>query len=182
MVSIAYTKKLIKFSSWEVEVSNKTELTQVSKVVNKGLIITFSLLLILFGNFVHTAVAQVFLSVGYLNNLTGQQPPEETPFPFDADATTILISSGGIRSSHDTGVILLENLTDFAVTVDRGLRVTTDARDAQSRPPLFQIWDGFLPMVLSPGESLVLAETVNFNFDTSDVPDFNGGESTSDKR
>lgn len=141
--------------------------------LNTRLFATFLLLVILFGSFIHAATAQVVaLSVGYLNNLAGQPPIEFAPFPFDPDDTTILISSGNAASSHDTGIILFENLTEFAVTIDRGLRVTTDSRDRQSLPPLFQIWDGFLPIVLPPGQSLVLAETVNFNFDTSDVRDF----------
>jgi hypothetical protein len=122
--------------------------------------------------FMHPAKAQVVLSVGYLNNLNGLPAPEAIPSPFDPDAATILISNGGTTSTHDTGVIRLENQNEFPVTIDRGLRVTTDARDAQSRAPLFQIWDDFLPIVLSPGQSLIFAETANFNFDTSDVAEF----------
>lgn len=52
------------------------------------------------------------------------------------------------------------------------MRVTTPARDRESLPPLFQIWDDSLPKILPAGQSLVLAETVNFNFDTSDVGEF----------
>src|SRR5262249_54148147 len=61
----------------------------------------------------------------------------------------------------DTGVIRIENLTNAPITVDPGLNVVTQFGS-------FQIWDGSLPIVLSPGKNLVLAETVNFNFDTSD--------------
>lgn len=42
-------------------------------------------------------------------------------------------------------------------------------------PPLFQIWDEFLPIVLAPGATVVFAETANFNFDTSDVSEFSVG-------
>jgi hypothetical protein len=128
--------------------------------------------LTLFGTLVHGAAAQVVISVGYLNNLTGQPASDQSPLPFDPDAKTILISSGGTTSTHDTGVIRFENQNVVPVTVDRGLRVTTDKRDAESRPPIFQIWDDFLPIVLAPGQTLVIAETTNFNFDTSDVSEF----------
>lgn len=109
----------------------------------------------------HYAVpAEVTVYAGYLNNLTGL-PTAEVPNPFDSDVTTHLISSGGVLTGHDTGVVRFENLTSAAVTIDRGLRVTTEQN-------VFQIWDEFLPVVLDPGKSLVLAETINFNFDTSD--------------
>jgi hypothetical protein len=58
-------------------------------------------------------------------------------------------------------VIRFENRTNAPVTIDPGLRVTTEQG-------VFQIWDSFLPITLAPGQNLVLAETENFNLDTSD--------------
>jgi hypothetical protein len=116
---------------------------------------------ILLGSFRQPASGEVIVYVGYLNNLDGQPAPSVTPTPFDSDATTILISSGGVTTPHDTGVIRFENRTGAAVTIDRGLSVTTEQN-------VFQIWDEFLPITLAPRQNLVLAETVNFNFDTSD--------------
>ena len=101
------------------------------------------------------------MHVGYLNNLSGPPNPADTPTPFDPDATTtLLISSGGVSTRHDTGVIRFENRTSVTVSIDPGLRITTEQG-------VFQIWDKFLPIILAPGQNLVLAETENFNFDTS---------------
>jgi len=90
----------------------------------------------------------------------GTQNPADTPTPFDPDAQTRLISTGGVDTPHDTGVIRFENRTDSPVTIDPGLQVTTEQG-------VFQLWDSFLPITLAPGQNLVLAETENFNFDTS---------------
>src|SRR5262249_10863663 len=104
----------------------------------------------------------VTLYGGYLFNFGGSTPdPADIPTPFDPDTTTILISSGGVATLHDTGVLRFENRTDGAVIIDPGLRVTTEQG-------VFQIWDSFLPITLAPGQNLVLAETENFNFDASD--------------
>jgi hypothetical protein len=46
------------------------------------------------------------------------------------------------------------------VSIDPGLQVITEQG-------VFQLWDSFLPLTLAPGQNLVLAETANFNFDTS---------------
>jgi hypothetical protein len=43
--------------------------------------------------------------VGYLDTFRGIPNPAETPTPFDPDATTILISTGGVTTLHDTGVL-----------------------------------------------------------------------------
>jgi hypothetical protein len=100
--------------------------------------------------------------VGYLNNLSGPPKPADIPTPFDSDTTTMLISTGGVDTRHDTGVLRFENRTGVSVIIDRGLRVTTEQR-------VFQLWDSFLPLALAPGQNLVLAETGigEENFDTS---------------
>ena len=103
----------------------------------------------------------VIVHVGYLDNEHGTRNPAETPTPFDPDAQTRLISTGGVDTPHDTGVIRFENRTSGPVTIDRGLQVTTEQG-------VFQLWDDSLPITLAPGQNLVLAETENFNFDTSD--------------
>src|SRR5262249_2208615 len=65
----------------------------------------------------------VIVHVGYLNNLSGPPNPADIPIPFDSYATTMLISSGGVDTRHDTGVIRFENRTSSRVTIDRGLKV-----------------------------------------------------------
>jgi hypothetical protein len=102
----------------------------------------------------------LILYVGYLDTEHGTPNPEEIPTPFDADAQTVLISTGGVATPHDTGVLRLENRTVAPVTVEPGLQVTTEQGN-------FQLWDDRLPITLAPGQNLVLAETANFNFATS---------------
>jgi hypothetical protein len=111
------------------------------------------------------AAPEIIVYAGYLDNVHGLPSPTDIPTPFDPDANTILLSTGGVDTQHDTGVIRFENRTAVPVTIDRGLSVTTENG-------FFQIWDDFLPVVLAPGQNLVLAETGNIfigeeNFDTS---------------
>ena len=108
-----------------------------------------------------TSKADVVVSAGYLNNLSGAPNPADVPDPFDPSPSTILIASGGVNAPHDTGVLLFQNQCPIPVTIDQGISVTTQGA-------VFQIWDGSLPIVLAPGQNLVLAETANFNFDPSD--------------
>src|SRR5262245_44390847 len=78
---------------------------------------------LLFG-LAQNAQAQVNVYAGYLNNLSGPPNPADIPTPFDADATTILISSGGVATTHDTGVLRFENICDDDMTIDPGITVT----------------------------------------------------------
>jgi subtilisin family serine protease len=107
-----------------------------------------------------SAAPEVIVYVGYLDNVEGTQNPVDIPTPFDPDARTILISTGGVSTPHDTGVIRFENRTGGHVIIDPGLQVTFEHGG-------FQLWDSFLPITLAPGQNLVLAETADFNFDTS---------------
>jgi subtilisin family serine protease len=106
-----------------------------------------------------SAVPEVIVYVGYLDNVQGTQNPVDIPTPFDPDET-ILVSTGGVATPHDTGVIRFENRTGVPVIIDPGLQVTFEHG-------VFQLWESFLPITLAPGQNLVLAETANFNFDTS---------------
>src|SRR5262249_46477181 len=119
------------------------------------------LALLVLGALPQAAPADVNVYVGYLNNLSGPPDPAVIPTPFDPSANTILISSGDTTTPHDTGVIRFENLCSVPVTIDPGVTAVTQGAT-------FQIWDGSLPVVLAPGQNLVLAETANFNFDSSD--------------
>jgi hypothetical protein len=111
---------------------------------------------------IEVQVPALILYVGYLDNEHGTRDPAETPTPFDPDGNTILIGLGGVDTPHDTGVLRFENRTTSPVTIDPGLQVTAEQE-------IFQIWDSDLPITLEPSQNLVLAETANFNFDTSDV-------------
>src|SRR5262245_24685884 len=89
--------------------------------------------------------ADLVVKAGYLNNLSGAPNPADVPDPFDA--ATFLISSGGVATTHDTGILLFQNECSIPMTVDKGVNVTTQGA-------LFQIWDASLPIVLLPGQSL----------------------------
>src|SRR5215475_9534659 len=115
------------------------------------------------------ATGQVLVYVSYLNNLTGSPNSTDIPTPFDPDPNTILISSGGVVTPHDTGVIRFENRSDTPVIIDQVEVLTSTG--------VFRIWDDeslplHLPVILNKGMNLVLAETQNFNFDTSNATAF----------
>ncbi len=110
-----------------------------------------------------SAASVVNVYVGYLNNIGGSPNPADIPTPFDPSLTTTLISSGDSTTSHDTGVIRFENLSSVSVTI--GPFVMAFANNIQYQP-----WGLLAPFVLAAGQNLVLAETANFNFDTSDFP------------
>lgn len=111
------------------------------------------------------AASVVNVYVGYLNNLGGSIDPSQMPTPFDADASTTLISSGDSSTPHDTGIIRFENLSNQSVTI--GPFVAAFAGST-----LYNPWGVLAPFVLAPGQNLVLAETSNYNFDSSDYPPF----------
>ena len=115
---------------------------------------------VLLAAFSTSALANVIVYAGYLNNLSAVFPAD-VPTPFDPSATTTLISSGGSTTSHDTGVIRFHNDGTSACIIDLGVKVTVQSAT-------FQLWDSSLPFSLAGGSDLVLAETANFNFDSSD--------------
>jgi hypothetical protein len=129
--------------------------------------------MILLGSFMRLASAEIIVYVGYLDNIHGPRNPADTPTPFDPDAITTSISSGGIEAPHDTGVLLFANFGDALVTINH-VRVVTEGGF------FGQIWEDVslpihLPFTLGPRQNLVLAATVEdpslpatFNFDTSD--------------
>jgi hypothetical protein len=115
---------------------------------------------VLLGGVAAPAAADVIVYAGYLNNLSAFNPAD-VPTPFDPSATTTLIASGGSSTPHDTGVVRFQNTGAKAVSIDLGVKVTFQNGS-------FQPWDASLPFTLNPGSNLVLAETVNFNFDSSE--------------
>lgn len=133
-------------------------ITRVTRIRNSAI---FTYVAILLSSVIPVASAQVIVSAGYLNNLSGSPPATEVPTPFDPSPTTILISTGEVDTRHDTGVIWFDNRSGVPVSLDRGFRVTTEQG-------IFQVWDESLPIILAPGQGLVLAETRLHNFDSSD--------------
>lgn len=107
-----------------------------------------------------SAASVVNVYVGYLNNINGSPDPLSIPTPFDSSATTTLISSGDSSTSHDTGIIRFENTSSQSVTIGPFVGAFAGA--------FFQPWGLLGPFVLEAGHNLVLAETANYNFDSSD--------------
>ena len=72
-------------------------------------------------------------------------------------------------SGHEGGAIEVANPTFSPVNVDA---LTVDFA-APSQPSHFDLWGGGqpgkLPLVLQPGQILVVSATGSFNFDTSDL-------------
>src|SRR5262245_54418104 len=99
--------------------------------------------------FACAATADVQVFAGYFYNLSGPPNPADVPDPFDSSATTTLIASGSLATPHDTGVLRFYNDGLNPVSINPGLNVVTQGA-------VFQIWDGFLPFLLGPGQNLVL--------------------------
>jgi hypothetical protein len=140
-------------------------------------------------NFSQSVFAQqvyvVLVYAGYLNNLLTKPTPFATPNPFDPSGNIHLttpttnpnrpiISVGGESARiglpqdalHDTGVLLFTNRGKLPVDIWlRGL--TVEVERGIFAPPWADVF-GSDTFRLQPGASLVLAETENFNFDTSD--------------
>lgn len=108
-----------------------------------------------------SAASVVNVYVGYLNNLNGSPDLASIPTPFDPSSTTTLISSGDSSTPHDTGIIRFENTSNQAVTIGPFVGAFAGSQ-------FFQPWGLLGPFVLQAGHNLVLAETQNFNFDSSD--------------
>ena len=141
------------------------------------------------GGFIQPASAQEAYAVdvyfGYLNNLPiGTGLPDQLTdvggFPFEghnvnADAPqNITLIGEPLNARHDTGVIMFENRGHFSVVIHLD-ELTVMVQGDCLNGPIFRPWATeavrrrFGTTVrLDPQTFLVLAETENFNFDTSD--------------
>ena len=107
-----------------------------------------------------TACADVVVSVGYYNNLSGN-PGGADPQGVLTSANTTFIGHGlATSTSYDSGLIGFLNTGSSAVTI---ASVTATGPGGP-----FSLWNASLPFVLQPGKTLVLGETIFANFDTSD--------------
>ena len=107
------------------------------------------------------AVAQVDVYVGYADGLRG---PGFFPNPWDGGAgvTFFGFSNGG---SFDAGAIMFVNSGATNVTLDPGVNVNNFSDGAS-----FQLWDSYIGagVVMTPGSKVILTQTSDYNFDTSD--------------
>jgi hypothetical protein len=107
------------------------------------------------------ASAQINVYVGYADN---DRPNPNFPNPWDGSPNTIYL--GQVGGTIDAGAILLVNTGPSAVTLDPGDFVDGLANGSSPGP----IWDSMIGSGISipSGNNLILTQTTEFDFDTSD--------------
>lgn len=101
--------------------------------------------------------APVGVSVGYADNYNGGVV--FYPTPWEGDPGVVFVGSGcarGTQRTCDAGAVKVDNPSSAAVTA----RVTVDVG-----PSHYDLWGD---RVIPPGFSLILTQTMPFNFDTSE--------------
>jgi len=117
----------------------------------------FSLvLLVAFGVLAPRATADASVFVGYGDGLR-PSPFFPTPWSGSAGVTFIGNATGG-----DAGAIRIDNTGASAITI-------TDISVSINGTGLGDIWSASLPVTLGAGDTLIVTQTFDFNFDTSDV-------------
>lgn len=101
-----------------------------------------------------SADASVFVGYG-----DGLRPSPFFPNPWSGSPNVTFI---GNATGGDAGAIRIDNTGASAITI-------TDISVNINGSPLGDIWSGSMPVVLGAGDTLIVTQTVNFNFDTSDV-------------
>jgi hypothetical protein len=104
----------------------------------------------------------ITLFVGYADNL---RPTEFFPNPWQGSPNVALFAGGGAQ--FDAGAIRVDN-TGTTDVVIQSLMVTF--LPGSGSPIPFNLWSGFLPFTLHPGQIAIFTQTGEFDFDTSDVP------------
>jgi hypothetical protein len=101
----------------------------------------------------------VDVSVGYADGLRG---PGFFPSPWQGDAGVIFqgFSQG---NAYDAGAIRIDNNTALPVAIT-GINVNLHPATQNNQ---FALWSD---TVLAPGQHLILTQTSDYNFDTSDFP------------
>jgi hypothetical protein len=116
------------------------------------------------------AVSDAFdVYVGYADGLRGAG---FFPNPWSGDplVQTFLGQTG---AGDDAGAIMIVNTSVTGLAIDsvgvniNGTSLTGFVCNGQQCAP--DVWATSLPLILAPGKALIMTETVNFNFDTSDI-------------
>jgi hypothetical protein len=106
----------------------------------------------------------VEVGVGYADGL---RPNVGTPFPtpWRGDAGVHFIGESNPNASFECGVICFNNIGTSDIVLDPGLTV-----DGFQNGASFQLWDGIIGtgVTIAPGEMAIVAQTVEYDFDTSD--------------
>ncbi len=104
------------------------------------------------------------VSVGYADGLRGAG---FFPNPWEGDPGITYIGVPTVVGGFDAGAIMITNTGAAAMTLT-GVNVAINgvALGAGYAP---SVWALSFPMVIAPGDSLILTETAHYNFDTSDI-------------
>lgn len=103
------------------------------------------------------AQAQVEIDVGYADNIR-PSPFFPTPWQGDPGVSTF----GAVGPSFDCGVIRIWNRGATPITF--GGMTVSGFGDGSS----FTLWNGLINTLIAPGTSMILGQTAEYNFDTSD--------------
>lgn len=119
------------------------------------------------------APAQVDIYVGYADGIRGGG---FFPNPWDGDPGVSFFGASG-SGVYDAGAIMLVNTGAVNVTLDQGFYVDNFNSGGTS----FQLWDGYIGgtgHVIAPGDKVILTQTSDYNFDTSDYSEFSSPNTT----
>jgi hypothetical protein len=104
------------------------------------------------------------VGVGYADGLR-PNPGIPFPSPWRGDPGVHFIGDLSAADAFDCGVICFQNVGTTDVVLDPGLKV-----DGFQNGTSYQLWDGIIGagVTIAPGEQAIVAQTVAYNFDTSD--------------
>lgn len=110
----------------------------------------------------HAGLIEV--GVGYADGLR-PNPGIPFPSPWLGDPGVHFIGDTNSGDAFDCGVICFKNVGTTNVVLDPGLKV-----DGFQNNTSYQLWDGIIGagVTIAPGEQAIVAQTVAYDFDTSD--------------
>jgi len=124
---------------------------------------------------VASAAGSVAVYVGYADGIR-TSGNSFFPNPWDGSAGVTFLGAG---TNYDSGAIMFVNNTAANITLDQGFHVDGFHNGAD-----FQLWDSLIGAsgtVITPGHKLILTQTADNNFDSSDQPILGQGSKTSDQ-
>ncbi len=123
---------------------------------------------------VASAAGSVDVYVGYADGIRASSN-SFFPNPWEGSAGVTFLGAG---TNYDSGAVMFVNNTAANITLDQGFHV-----DGFNNGADFQLWDGLIGAsgtVITPGHKLILTQTSDNNFDSSDQPILGEGSKTND--
>src|SRR5262245_40669251 len=130
------------------------------------LVLMLVLVAILFGIAPGEAQADYSIYVGYADGLRGAP---QFPDPWSGSPNVTFLGASG-SGAYDAGAIMIQNTGASSITV-KSIVVDNFENGA-----IFDLWGASsvlaikLPVTLNAGQSLIVTQTQDYNFDTSDQP------------